>query len=388
VKIALLTDGIAPYVTGGMQRHSANLTKFLTLNGAKVTLFHCVLSNHDIPTEEEVNTAILGKDAIVKVNRIVTLSFPVSGKLPGQYIRNSYRYSEQLFTLIKDSVDQYDVIMVKGFCGWKLLEEKYKGWLCPPVLVNFHGYEMYQSPPNLKGKMIAFLLRNYVQPILNKADFVLSYGGKITTLLQDRAHVPKSKIISIPGGVDASWITPNKSLHQPLRFIFIGRYERRKGIEELGEVIQSLGENVQAQFTFVGPIPNDKQLTLNNVDYLGEIREADRIKKVLSEHDVLLCPSYAEGMPNVILEAMACGLAIIATDVGAVNTMVGSDNGWLLPAPTVDYIDNAIQYCIQHPEKVMRCKENSAIKIAQFKWDEIGKRTLENLKKVIEISRE
>ena len=46
--------------------------------------------------------------------------------------------------------------------------------------------------------------------------------------------------------------------------------------------------------------------------------------------DILLCPSYSEGMPNVILEAMSRGLAIIATNVGAIRLLVSEDNGVLL----------------------------------------------------------
>ena len=43
-----------------------------------------------------------------------------------------------------------------------------------------------------------------------------------------------------------------------------------------------------------------------------------------------MCPSYSEGMPNVIMEAMSRGLAIIATDVGAVSKLVDEENGWLI----------------------------------------------------------
>jgi len=48
-------------------------------------------------------------------------------------------------------------------------------------------------------------------------------------------------------------------------------------------------------------------------------------------------------MPTVILEAMACGCAIIATDVGAVSELVDESNGWLLPAPRPALIRDAIQ---------------------------------------------
>ena len=46
--------------------------------------------------------------------------------------------------------------------------------------------------------------------------------------------------------------------------------------------------------------------------------------------DILICPSYSEGMPNVILEGMSRGLAIITTDVGANELLVSNENGKLI----------------------------------------------------------
>ena len=58
MKIALLTDGIPPYVVGGMQQHSYSLAKYLVLNGNEVTLFHFVKKGQPIPSEYEINTHV------------------------------------------------------------------------------------------------------------------------------------------------------------------------------------------------------------------------------------------------------------------------------------------------------------------------------------------
>ena len=50
MKIAFLTDGIYPYVLGGMQRHSTNMIKHLVLHGADVTLFHAINNGCEIPS--------------------------------------------------------------------------------------------------------------------------------------------------------------------------------------------------------------------------------------------------------------------------------------------------------------------------------------------------
>ena len=73
-----------------------------------------------------------------------------------------------------------------------------------------------------------------------------------------------------------------------------------------------------------------KKLDHPNIIYHGLIKSQNAIKGILDNSDILVSPSYSEGMPTVILEAMARGCAIIATDVGATCTMVSSDNGWLI----------------------------------------------------------
>ena len=138
MKIALITDGIWPYVMGGMQKHSFYLCKYLAKNKINVDLIHFNQSNLDITkleyfTEEEKKY----------INSIV-IDFPRSVQFPGHYIYNSYRYSKHAFQKIKDQLDTYDFIYTKGFTGWYLMNQKQKGHVkCCSIGVKFHGYEMF-----------------------------------------------------------------------------------------------------------------------------------------------------------------------------------------------------------------------------------------------------
>ena len=55
MNILLITDGITPFVTGGMQRHSTNLAKYFTLAGVNITLVHCVGFDQELPSDKMVN---------------------------------------------------------------------------------------------------------------------------------------------------------------------------------------------------------------------------------------------------------------------------------------------------------------------------------------------
>ena len=140
-------------------------------------------------------------------NKVFTYYFPQSVKFPGHYIWNSYRYSKMVANhLMKES--DYDLIIAKGFSGWKLLIEKKRNRIQTKIGVKFHGYEMFQFAPNLKIKLQHLFLRVFVRWNTKHADYVYSYGGKITTIIENLG-VSKELIKEIPSAIDSSWLNQN-----------------------------------------------------------------------------------------------------------------------------------------------------------------------------------
>ena len=331
MKIALLSDGITPFVIGGMQKHSFNLVKYLSIHGADVTLFHFTSNNEYISDEVLINK-IFGTNNFKYRVKSYCLQFPKSYKFPGHYIYNSYRYSKLISKNIMPIINDFDFIYSKGFSSWNLIYLKRKGLKIPNIGVNFHGYEMWQKPPSFRVFSQHLLLKPFVKWITKNSDFVFSYGSKISNIIEGLG-VSSNKIIESPSGIDEDFVRDIKSLtiSNKRKFVFLGRYERRKGIEELSNVIRTLNLNSSnVEFHFIGDIPNTKRIKLDNVFYHGLIHDTVHITTLLDEMDVLICPSYSEGMPNVILESMARGLAIIATDVGATSLLIDDQVGWLI----------------------------------------------------------
>lgn len=337
MRIALITDGIWPYVLGGMQKHSYYICKYLAANKIQVDLFHFNRSTYDISKLEFFS------EEEKKYIRSVIVDFPVSSKLPGHYIRNSKLHSKLIFKAIEKEIATYDFIYTKGFTGWYLIEQKKSGKIkCGPIGVKFHGYEMFQKMPGPKAYLDSLLLlRKPVKYITRNADKVFSYGGKVTDIIR-KLGVEDKRIIEIPSGVEESvliqQIIPSS---EKIRFLYLGRYERRKGIEELNKALKSMKRS-DFEFHFVGPIPEEKKVKANHIIYHGEIRDKAKLNTVIQSCQVLVCPSWSEGLPNVILEAMANGLAVIATDVGATRILVSKENGILLSDSDPSTISNAM----------------------------------------------
>jgi len=381
MNICLLTDGITPYVTGGMQRHSFNLCEALLKSGNNVTLVHCLSEKSSLPKNEEVKALFENAENLT----VHTLRFPKYGAMPGHYIKESYQYSCSITSLLKEKFSSFDLIYVKGFSGWDLLQQKKKGKIkTGAVLVNFHGLEMFQAPASFGERLKSYLLKSPVKWNLEQADYCVSYGGKITSLL-NRIGIPSTKILVIPGAVSDSTLLEKRNLPTNSKFLFIGRYERRKGVEELMQVVTSMPD---LEISFVGSIPPSKKINRANIHYYGEVKEVNALNKILDEHTFIIAPSHSEGMPNVLLEGMSRGLIPIATRVGAVEELIDNTNGFLIEPKSVDAISKSIQAALElSQDEVLQLSTQSIQKIkSKFTWSLITAETIDIFQRVLEKS--
>jgi len=405
--VILLTDGIYPFVTGGMQKHSYYLAKYLARNKVNIELYHCIPIGAELVTELDGFT----KEELQYINHYC-FYFPKTDRLPGHYIRENKKLSEQYLEhylsnpqILKSSNPQ--LIYAQGFSGSAFIKAKKQGAPLPPVIVNFHGLEMFQKAPSLRVKLEHLLLRKAVRYNIRNADHSISLGGKLTGISEEE----KAKsIIETPIGIERSWLseTENKQQTQePRKIVFIGRYERRKGIEELNDVLEELNKDKNTpgyEFHFIGPVPDkvkgnkvqstrgkgqgkgnkaqgEENDTKHRIIYHGLIKDQEEIKAILKQCDILVSPSWSEGMPTVILEAMASGCAIIATDVGAVSEQVDSSNGWLINPGNKKELKQAIIEALSiSDEELILKKQNSIKKIKEkFLWNDVIKLVLEKL---------
>ena len=165
--------------------------------------------------------------------------------------------------------------------------------------------------------------------------------------------------------------------------MFLGRYERRKGIEELHAVLSDW-QGPEIEFVFIGPIPKEKQLDLPWVQYRGSISGSAALQAELDQGDILICPSYAEGMPTVILEAMARGLAIIATDEGATRELVDDGNGHLIPTLTIGALQSALQEMSALSDQDLNAMKVASLRrVSQYTWEQVSQNTVQSIEKVL-----
>ena len=113
--------------------------------------------------------------------------------------------------------------------------------------------------------------------------------------------------------------------------------------------------------------------------------EADKLQTIMDECHVLITPSKSEGMPNVIMEGMARGLAVIATDVGAVSMLVDANNGWLIQSNHTGELRRAMDEAIACPLPELNEKQRSSLERVkrQFTWELVSEETQKSFEQIV-----
>jgi len=147
--------------------------------------------------------------------------------------------------------------------------------------------------------------------------------------------------IVIPNGIDTAYFRPSdKSIKKDyFSFIFVGRLCEQKNLFFLIKHLATLTEEMKEPFMLNivgdGPIKEKLQHFADNLGMSERIQwhgwlTKSEIVKLLQGSDCFINPSLCEGMPNAVLEAMACGLPVIASDVAGNNALIiDGDNGFL-----------------------------------------------------------
>jgi glycosyltransferase involved in cell wall biosynthesis len=166
------------------------------------------------------------------------------------------------------------------------------------------------------------------------------------------------KTVVVHTGVDADFFSPGPTVEQPtttFRVCYVGRVELAKGVGYLLQAWKRLGLP-RAELILVGEVkPQMKSLLKSYADcgvQLAGILPASEVARCYRESDIFVLPSPNEGLAQVLLEAMASGLPVVATDrTGANDCVKDGKEGLIVTARNADALADAILWCYQRPEE-------------------------------------
>ncbi len=214
---------------------------------------------------------------------------------------------------------------------------------------------------SFKTKIIRKILMTEYRYSMRKCEYVFFQNKDDDRTFREAKAVNKQKTVLLNG----SGVNLDKFTVQPMPdkfgFLCISRLIRDKGVYEYLEACEMIKKSYpDVRCMLVGPYdsnpsslqPEELQRFIDNgiIEYFGE--QSD-VAPYIAECSVYVLPSYREGTPKTALEAMACGRAVITTDVtGCKETVDHNVNGILVPVKNAGKLAEAMRFMIDNPEVI------------------------------------
>ncbi len=236
------------------------------------------------------------------------------------------------------------------------------------TILHIHGSgfdRFYTSAGPLGQRLVARLLR-----MPDRVIVLSSYWKDVVR--QIRPDSANEQICVLHNGVEVPDVPKRDARQAPFKVIFIGCVGDRKGCAELLDAAARLAGVQDVQFYLLGGGDFEGDLRrykreaalrrLANVHFLGHTTGREK-EQMLRNADLFILPSHAENFPIALLEAMAYGLPVVATQVGAVPEVVEEENGLLVAPRDAEALAGAILHLYEHPGKRVAMGRKNAQKV-------------------------
>lgn len=212
-------------------------------------------------------------------------------------------------------------------------------------------HALYDNSPNsLTAKLTSF--------ILNKTDVVLAQSVHSKNQLVSWG-VNSQKISLYRYWVDPNKFSPQTNVEKSSKFkvIFVSRLIKKKGTRIITKLADKL---TNVEFIIIGTGPESDYITSQNkpnINFLGKV-DNNKLQNIYSIADVFIQPAlYQEGFTRTIMEAVACGIPVVASNIGTIPEIVDSTVS-ILVKPTVANFESAINKLSQDKKLLSKMKTN------------------------------
>lgn len=231
--------------------------------------------------------------------------------------------------------------------------------------------------PNWKHRLASLAAGLLYKFALPRADHVFFQNPDDRDLFQEKGFTPSPSQVSViaGSGVDLSLYPASDSPRRPV-FLMLARLLKAKGVREYAHAARALKRKYpQAEFRLGGTFdPSPDGLSKDELDtaiasgltYLGPLED---VRPALAACSVYVLPSYREGTPRSVLEALATGRAVVTTDApGCRETVTDGVNGFLVPPRDTSVLEHAMERFILEPQ-LIQTMGRASLELARTKYD-------------------
>ncbi len=210
--------------------------------------------------------------------------------------------------------------------------------------------------PWLKRKILPLI----ESAVYRSSDFIIMTSEHAKQYIQDHYGIDPRKIDVTRNPVDTDLFKPLSIKQKPKSLIYVGRLEKEKNPWAVFKALVGL----KVPLTVVGRGSLEKSLkeyAVRNglsVDFKGNIPNND-LPDLLNQHSLYIMPSFYEGSPKALLEAMSCGMAVIGTNVQGIDEiLIHRENGYLCE-PSPESIRDAVITLSEDPLLARKLGKNA-----------------------------
>jgi glycosyltransferase involved in cell wall biosynthesis len=315
---------------------------------------------------------------------------------PGSSLR---RFDETNFSLrlarhIAKNRGKFSIVNLHAPVGfvYGMLRRWNRGREYPPYVMTLHGLEERRihvmSREEKKGRALHFSWKNrlwhrcYIQPRFNwsirTADGAHAYSRDVWNILQLKYNLDSDRAAYIANGVEERFFSPRDYRQDGrMRLLYAGTWLDQRGIFYLRDALWELTAKIpDLTMTFAGcGVPEQEITGFFGPELAGKVLvrpvvAADRMQELYAEHDVLLFPSLMEGLPSVLLEAMATGMPVITTETcGMPDVVEHEHNGMLIAPADAKAIGNAVIRLAESAELRERLGRTARETMRRYTWE-------------------
>jgi glycosyltransferase involved in cell wall biosynthesis len=261
----------------------------------------------------------------------------------------------------------------EGYAAWRVCRD-----LRIPVVVQALGTDLRRVADPFSRRLVRLTMHG--------ADAVLTVSRELKEWAV-RYGADPARVVPILNGADAAVFNPRDRSEMRRKLglppdvelpVFVGRLIPAKGLRELIEAAISLfPSRPRLHLAVIGGGPMrpwiEQQAAVSG--YAGRFhilgpRSAWEIGDWLGAADFLCLPSYSEGCPNVVVEALSCGRPVVATNVGGIPELVSPETGILVPPADTSSLAKAIEAGVERSWDPVRIH-----RLAGRSWDDVARET-------------
>ncbi|GAX60365.1 glycosyl transferase family protein [Candidatus Scalindua japonica] len=232
-----------------------------------------------------------------------------------------------------------------------------------------------------KLRFYHLLTKPVIKSVWKEAEHVIANSYRLYELAKQTE--PYKTISVIPNGVDTDKYKPICGKHteiSKIRILTVGRLSVQKGLSNLLKACYILNQNgLQGKFTLdiLGDGPSRRMLEKlsrnlhlqNAVCFTGWISRK-QISIRYNTADIFVLTSLDEGMSNALLEAMASGLPVVASNLAGDNFLINEENALIVPVNNKESLSNALKQLITDDDLRKKMELNSRATAKRFSWAE------------------